>query len=422
MVVIAGYLILILTCSLHAQNWPQWRGPLGTGVVPSGNPPVEWSEEHNVRWKIRLSGTGYSTPVIWGNNIFVSAAIPSETSTLSGRRVTPGKPVKFIVMAVDRTNGKVLWGRLAREAVPHEGRFETSAYATGSPITDGKYVYAFFGSRGLYCYDTEGNLIWEKDFGDKHTKNDVGEGSSPALYKNRLIVNWDHEKQSFITVLDAATGKEIWKKNRDEVTSWVTPFVVEVAGKVQVIIPATNKVLSYDLSNGDVIWEDEGLSDNTIPTPVAAGGVVYITGGLDCNAMRAIRLAGAKGNINRTPNVLWSYNRDTPFIPSPLLYKGLLYFLKSDRGILTCLNAATGQPHYSNQRLDGIREIYASPVGIQDRVYILGRDGVTLVLRNSSEFDVIAKNTLKDTFDASPVIIGDEIFLRGHKYLYCIGR
>ncbi len=402
--------------------WPQWRGPFGTGAAPTGNPPVEWSEQQNIRWKIRLSGTGYSTPVIWGNDIFVSAAIPPEGNAPSGGGATSSEPVKFVVMAIDRSSGQVRWERLAREEVPHEGLHRTSTWATSSPITDGERVYAYFGSRGLYCYTIAGDLLWEKDFGDMRIRREFGEGSSPALYKNRLIVNWDHEGQSFIVALDAVTGEQVWKKNRDEVTSWATPLIVEVAGQAQIIQCATNHVRSYNLATGDLIWEDDGLTIDAVPTPVTANGIVYVTSGYKVSVMRAIRLAGAKGDISGSSAIVWSYNENAPYIPSPLLLGNSLYFLKDTKGFLTCLDVSTGKPHYSNQRLNGINGVYSSPVGVQDRVYVLGRDGVTLTLRHGPEFTVMATNTLDDKFDASPVIVGDELYLRGYKYLYCIAR
>lgn len=414
---IALITILVNADFVFAQNWPQWRGPLATGAAPSGNPPVEWSEQKNIRWKINLPGISYATPVVWGNYIFVTTAI--EPGPASNK---PSGPIKFVVIAVDRKSGKVLWERLAREEAPHEGTQQTSTWATSSPITDGERVYAFFGSRGLYCYTVEGNLLWEKDFGDMQIRNQFGEGSSPTLYKNRLIVNWDHQGQSFIVALDATTGKEIWRKNRDEETSWTTPLVVEVGGKAQIITTATSRVRTYDLATGDIIWEDAGLTANVIPSPVAADGILYMMSGHRGNALRAIRLSEAKGDISGSSAILWSYNQDTPYVPSPLLQGGLLYFLKSNQGILTCINTATGKPHYSNQRLEDIKSIYASPVGVKDRVYLLSREGVMMVISHGPKFSVIATNRLNDEFDASPVIVGDEIYLRGHKNLYCIAR
>ncbi|MFC1541720.1 PQQ-binding-like beta-propeller repeat protein [Candidatus Latescibacterota bacterium] len=405
-----------------SMYWSQWRGPLGTGAALSGNPPVEWSEQKNVQWKTSLSGTGYGTPVVWGNDIFVSSAILPKGSEPSAGSAKPTEPAKFIVMALDCTSGEIRWERTAREEIPHQGVHRSSTWSASSPITDGKHVYAYFGSFGLYCYTMNGDLVWEKDFGDMDIRNQFGEGSTPSLYKNSLVVLWDHEGQSFIVVLDATTGKEIWKKNRDEITSWATPLIVEVDGLPQVITIGTNRVISYDLTTGNILWEDEGLTANVIPTPVEADGIAYLTSGHRGSALRAVRLANAKGTITGTQAVLWSYNQDTPYVPSPLLHGDKLYFLRSNQGILTCVDIATGKPHYSNQRLESISSMYASPVGVQDRVYLLSRDGITMVISHGPEFNVLAENTLDDNFDASPVIVGDNIYLRGHQYLYCIGR
>ncbi|MFC2156856.1 PQQ-binding-like beta-propeller repeat protein [Acidobacteriota bacterium] len=421
-IVISVCLLLLSVQSVSAQNWPQWRGPLATGEVKSGNPPIEWSEQNNVRWKTQLSGTGHSTPAVWKNLIFVTAAQTQESNEGSRGIVKATQPVKFLLIAVDRETGKVKWERLAREEIPHQSRNNTGAWATASPITDGERVYAFFGSRGLYCYDFEGKLIWEKDFGDMDTQGDMGEGASPALYKDKLIVQWDHFGEDFIVALDAPTGREIWRKKRDERISWTTPLIVEDAGQVQVITVAEKWIQSYDITNGDVIWQTEGIRYNNISTPVAANGIVYVGSGLQRGWVKAIRLKGAKGNITGTSSVLWTFEKFYPYVPSPLVMGGLLYFTKDRVGYLTCLDAATGEVHYSNKRMQGIRHIFASPTGVKDRIYFLGRNGVTVVIRHGSEFQVLSTNTLEDEFDSTPVIVGDEIYLRGHQYLYCISK
>ncbi|MCP4726907.1 MAG: PQQ-binding-like beta-propeller repeat protein [bacterium] len=419
---ITGVLILVSVSIVSAQNWSQWRGPLGTGAAPEGNPPIEWSEQQNIKWKTPLPATGFSTPAIWGNDIFLTGSISAEAGEGSRMSVKAGGPVKFIVMAIDRTTGNIKWEKQVREEVPHQGRHPSTTWATNSPCTDGERVYAFFGSRGLYCFTIDGDLLWEKDFGDMDIRMQFGEGCSPRLYGDKLVINWDHEGESFILALNAETGEEIWRKDRDEGTTWMTPLVVEVDGQAQVITGGTKRNRSYNLSNGDLIWEGEGLTSNVIPCPVEADGVVYLMSGYRGNMLRAIRLTGARGDISDTPAELWTYEKNTPYTPSPLLLNGLLYFLKANNGILTCLDVSTGQPHYSNERLDGISGVYSSPVGVQDRVYVLGRDGVTVVIRHGSEFDVMAKNTLDDKFDSSPAIVGDEIYLRGYNYLYCIAR
>ncbi|MFC1489696.1 PQQ-binding-like beta-propeller repeat protein [Candidatus Latescibacterota bacterium] len=422
--------IMLLSTSLFAQdnlaeynnNWPQWRGPLTTGGAPSGNPPTEWSETKNIRWKTELPGTGYATPVIWGNDIFISAAIGPENYKAPGRGQSPSQPVKFIVMAVDRTNGKVKWESLAREAVPHEGMHESTTWATSSPMTDGKHVWAYFGSQGLYCYTIDGDLVWKKDFGDQTILMAFGEGSTPALYKDRIIVNWDHEGESFIVALDALTGEEIWRKERDEKTTWMTPLIVEDNGRTHVITTALNRVLSYDLETGEILWEDEGMTANAIPSPIAKDGIAYLMSGFRGAALRAVKLSEAKGTITGTPAVLWQYNQDTSYVPSALLHDGAFYFLRNNDGTITSLDIKTGKPYYSNQRIEGMGTVYASPVGVADRIYLPGRDGTSVVLKHGSEFGIIATNKLDDKIDASPVIMGDELYLRGHKYLYCIAE
>jgi outer membrane protein assembly factor BamB len=335
---------------------------------------------------------------------------------------SPTQAVKFIVMAVDRTNGKVKWQKLATEQVPHEGQHETSTWATGSPVTDGKHVWALFGSQGLYCYTIGGDLVWSKDFGKKIVARQFGEGVSPTLYNGKLIVTWDHEEQSFITALDAATGKEIWRKERDTETNWVTPLVVEDSGRTHVITTSAEHVKSYDLENGEELWHGEGLTRLAVPTPVTADGIVYVTSGFRGSILRAIKLSEAKGNITGTPAVLWTYEQDTPYVPSALLHRGALYFLKVNTSMLTCIDIKTGKPHYAAQRIEGLSTVYASPVGVADRIYLPGRKGTTAVIRHGAEYGIIASNTLDDNIDASPVIIGNELFLRGHKYLYCIAE
>ncbi len=416
------------------RYWPQWRGPQATGVAPNANPPVEWSQDKNIRWKLDVPGSGHATPIVWENQIFVLTAIETDKTAETtpsddhlpawrrGRGNQPENVLHFAVLAIDRKNGTVSWQRVAREELPHEGTHGTGSWASNSAVTDGEHLYAYFGSRGLYCYDLQGNLKWEKDLGDMRTRHSFGEGSSPALHGDKLVINWDHEGQSFIITLDKNSGKEIWRKKRDERTSWSTPLVVEHQGKPQVIVSATNRVRGYDLETGDLIWECGGMTVNAIPSPVYSDGIVYVTSGYRGSSLKAIRLADAKGDITDTDAVIWEHNRDTPYVPSPLLYKDAIYFLKVNKEILSCFNAKTGEKYYSQKRLEGIKGVYASPVGAADRVYFVGRNGVSVVIKHGPEFEVLATNTLDDGFDASPAIVDDEIYLRGWEYLYCISR
>jgi outer membrane protein assembly factor BamB len=403
--------------------WPQWRGPHATGVSKTATPPIEWSDTRNIRWKVEIPGRGSASPVVWGDRLFVLTAVPAGVpvdSSHAPRGATPS-PHKFMVLAIDRQTGKVVWERTAREEAPHESSHpENGTWASSSAITNGEIVIASFESRGLYAYDMEGTPLWQTDLGDKSMRNHFGEGSTPTLHGNRVVVVWDHTGESFITVLDARTGREIWRQKRDEIDTWATPLVVEHGGRAQIVVPGMNRVQSYDLETGAVVWHTAGLTMNPIPSPVAADGVVYLMSGFRGNSLKAIRFGSARGDITGTDAVAWTLERDTPYVPSPLLYDNILYFLKSNTGILSAYEAGTGKPHFQLQRLPLAPEVFASPVGAAGRVYIPSRDGVTLVLKHGPVFEVLAQNKLSDGFDASPALAGSEIYLRGHKYLYCI--
>ena len=410
--------------------WPQWRGPSGNGVAQQGNPPLTWSETKNVRWKTALPGKGQSTPVIWGERIFVTAAIPhgTEEEAHGGHdhgahdNVVSSRRQKLVVLALDRGDGSILWERTVHDGLPHSSVHSSGTWASNSAVTDGKHVVAFFGSGGLYGLDVKGKLLWEKNLGEMQVKHGHGEGASPALHGNTVIVNWDHEGDSFVIALDKRNGKQLWKVARDEGTSWSSPLVLEHDGKHQVVIAATNRVRSYDLADGKLIWECGGLSGNVVASPVAADGHVYVGSSYEKRAMLAIRLTDAKGDITNTDAVVWKRDRDTPYVPSPLLYEDTLCFLKHYQGILTCVKAKTGEPLLGPRRLQGVRNIYASPIGAAGRIYIVGMGGSTLVLRKGGEFEPLALNVLEDQFAASPAVAGDELFLRGERSLYCLAE
>ena len=414
--------------------WPQWRGPDGTGSASSGTPPLSWGEETNIRWKVAIPGAGSASPIVWGDRVFVLTASPTGESGGSGgglftrlrRRVTGGigadEVQRYSIMALARVDGRVLWEQVATEELPHEGRHRTGTWASSSGVVDDEQVCAFFGSRGLFCYDLDGRLLWQRDFGDMEVRFGFGEGASPVLHGDSIVVNWDHQGQSFITALDKDTGEERWRVERDEMTSWATPLVVAHDGSAQVITSATNRVRSYDLETGRVVWESEGVTLNAIPSPVAADGMVFITSGFRGNRLMAVRLDRATGDISDGEAVAWTLDRDTPYVPSPLLHDGVLYLVKSNAGILSAFDAKTGQRFYGPERLPDVRDVYASPVGVGNRVYIPGRAGTTAVVRAGKTFEVLATNVLEDGFDASPALVGDEIYLRGGEYLYCIAR
>jgi outer membrane protein assembly factor BamB len=254
------------------------------------------------------------------------------------------------------------------------------------------------------------------------SKHGHGEGSSPALHGNTLIINWDHEGRSFVVALDKRNGKRRWKLMRKEVTSWATPIVIDHKGRPQVVISGTSRVRGYDLATGRIIWECGGLSANIVASPVSANGRVYAGSSYDKRALLAIRLEGARGDITGTDSVVWKRMRGTPYVPSPLLYGDSLYFLTHYQGVLTRVNAKTGENQPGPFRLGGIRNVYASPVGAADRVYITDRNGSTQVISNDDKPSILALNRLNDSFSASPAIAGNELYLRGQRNLYCIAE
>jgi outer membrane protein assembly factor BamB len=404
------------------QFWHRWRGPLDTGEAPHARPPLSWSDGTNVRWKADVPGLGKSTPIVWGDLVVLTTAVPSGGAAAPAGAPRADLTYDWVVIAYDRVNGSVRWRRAVHTGRPHEGTHRDGTFASGSAVTDGTRIYAFFGSRGLFALDMKGAVLWEQQLGRMQTRMGFGEGASPALHGNTLVVNWDHEGDDFIAAFDTATGRERWRQSRNEPTTWGTPHVTVHGGRAQVIVPGSNSLSSYDLETGKPVWQAPGLTLNVIPSPVSADGMVYATSGFRGNALRAVRLAEARGTVAEGAGLAWSYDRDTPYVPSPLLYRGGLYFLKSNSGILTKLDAKTGTPTYAQQRLDAVPNVYASPVAADGRIYIVGREGTTVVLAAGPELKVLATNTLDDHFDASPALVDREIYLRGQKRLYKISE
>ena len=337
-------------------------------------------------------------------------------------REKPAYVYSFVVSAHDRGTGKTVWQTVVREEVPHESGHQTASQASASPVTDGAHIWASFGSRGLYCLDKNGKVIWEKALGEMQTRNEFGEGASPVLHGDTLVLNWDHEGESFIVALDKRTGEQRWKKSRDEPTSWSTPLVIEDDGRALVVVSASNRVRAYDLKTGEVVWNCAGLGLNCVPTPVEHEGMLWVMSGYREAAGMAIRFAGAKGDISDSDRVTWKIDRGLSYVPSPVLYDGKLYFFQKFSGVLSCYDLKSGKAHYTEQRVEGVGNIYASPVGAGGRIYVLDREGAAAVFRHGETFELLANNKLDDAFDASPVIAGDELYLRGHKYLYKLAK
>ena len=426
-----GLLLLGIVAARAAdKDWPQWRGPLGTGAAPHSDPPIAWSEAKNIRWKVALPGKGHSTPIVWGDRLFLTTAVPfGETlppkhSTAAGTH--DGVPVtqrhEFLVLAVNRRDGKILWQKSVFKKLPHEGGHYTGSLATNSPVTDGEHVFAFFGSHGLYCLDMQGEVKWQKQFGEMQTKHGHGESASPVLHGDLLFVNWDHDGPCFVAAFDKRTGQQRWKVERDEETSWSSPIVVENDGQPLLIVAGTNRVRAYDPATGKVIWECGGLSSNIVATPVAADGMLFAGSSYEKKTFLAIRLDRAKGDITGTDRIAWTRSRGTPYVPSPLLYGDSLYFLTHYQGVLSRVEAVTGVDKPGPIRLGSMGNIYASPVAGGGRIYVTDLDGKTIVMSHADQPKVLAQNLLDEEFAASAAIVGRELFLRGKKHLYCIAE
>lgn len=411
-------------------NWPAWRGPLVNGTAPQADPPLQWSESENIKWKLDLPGQSNATPIVWGERVFVVTAVETERSVdqLAAPKMEPPggyrtrRPrhyYQFRIYCVDRQTGDVSWQRVATERVPHEGRHGTNTYASASPTTDGKRLYVSFGSHGLFCYDLDGKQVWQRDLGDMVTRFGWGEAASPAVHGDALAINWDHEGASAVYVLDAATGETRWQAPREEETSWGTPLIVPYAGRKQLILNATRRVTSYDLDAGRILWECGGQTAVPVPSPVVLDDMVVCMTGYRRAAAYAIPLT-ARGDITDTKHIRWQYHRNTPYVPSPLLYGKRLFFTKANQSVLSCINAKTGKPLMEGVRLAGLRDIYASPLGAAGRIYIVDRKGTTLVIKAQPKLEVLAVNRLNDPIDASPAAAGQELFLRSKTRLYCI--
>jgi outer membrane protein assembly factor BamB len=423
----------LLPAAAAADNWPSWRGPTANGVAtPTADPPLKWDAKTNIKWKAPLPGRGSATPVVWGDQIFVVTATKTDRIATAAERPKvnpkfqaktkpPANFYRFEVLGFDRETGRENWRKTLAEAVPHEGHHETHSYAGGSPATDGERLYVSFGSFGIFALDFRGNVLWTKDFGRINSRLGWGEAVTPVVHKGTLLLNFDQEGDgdSRLYALDATTGATKWQAKRDERSTWSVPFVAQSNGVTLVIMNGSNRIRAYDLKDGTVVWQVGGMVSNPIPTPVVHDGHAYVVSGYRGTAAVSIPLT-SKGDLGTTGPVAWRYNKGTPYVPSPLLYDGRLYFTQSNVQLLTILDAKSGKPLVEAERLPGVGEFYASPMAAAGRIYMVDRKGTTLVLKAGDGVEVLATNTLNDPIDASPVACGKTLFLRSEKALYAI--
>ena len=412
---IALLLFASLTLFAADDDWPKWRGPNDDGVA-RGDVPLEFSASKNLAWKTHIPGRGHSSPVIWGDKIFLTTAIPT-----AGDDYAPAlrKEQRLVVMCLDRNTGKVLWERTAKTFTPPDG-FQTpyGSYASNTPVTDGKRVYVFFESRGIAVYDLNGKLEWQKDFRRCTSAASSGKGRRPCSMAipctSSSIRNRDRICSRWIRI----PGKELWRVEREEPSSWSTPLMVTYKGKKQLITSGTT-VRSYDPATGKVLWQCAGLGLNAIPAPVSADGIAYVMTGFQRPNMMAIRI-DREGDVTGSDAVVWSTNRGTPYNPSPVLQNDILYFI-NDAAMLSVFKASTGEVYYKQQRLPGTHNLKSSPVAVNGKLYIATEEGDVMVLKMGEKFEVLATNSMgDDMFIATPAVAGGSMYLRGRSTLYCV--
>jgi outer membrane protein assembly factor BamB len=445
-IVISSILLLALsafialnTTAKSSSNWPQWRGPESQGVSDEKNLPTEWSDTKNVLWKTELPGKGFSQPIIWENKVFLTADIeggPAPATHKAPKHMLGDKEFQhpdwdsvdklhtFKTICLDRDTGKILWEQTSYSGTVFDYRHKRGNYAAPTAVTDGKYVITYFGSEGIYCYDFNGKLVWKKNIGNIDTFG-MGVGTSPVLYENLVIFVCDQNlavpKDSFMIALDKRTGNEVWRVARPIQGSWATPVIVKVAGRTEMVTSGNEFLISYDPATGKELWRATGLKSHAIATPVVGHGLAILSSGYPAKAVTAVRLGGS-GNLDGTDKIAWKYNKGTAYVPSPILYGDYVY-LMSDAGILTSLNAKTGELVYEGGRVPIATKFYgASPVAFDGKILLTSDDGDTFVIKAGPKHEVLGQNSIGEPCRTSIAIADGKLFIRGDKHLFCIGN
>lgn len=409
---LAGSFSAQTECAVGQEPWGHWRGPTGNGASDSAKPPRDFGLTKNMRWKREIPGVGSGSPVVWGDRVFLTSAVPTGKSN----------EWSFNVYALDRKTGEIRWEKTAVVAKPHEGTHETNGFASASACTDGEMVYASFGSRGVFAFSFDGNLIWEKDLGDMTIRNGFGEGSSPTIAGDMLLVPWDHEGPSRLVALDKKTGEVRWETKRQEPTCWATPLVIkDNKGASQVVMNGQNAARGYDLATGKELWYCAGQTQRPCASAVAQDGVAYVASGFRGSFIGAFDING-RGNLEGTSSVQWTQNRDTPDVASPLLTNGRLYYYKEKTGLLTCVEAKTGKTLFSASRVPGVMRTYASAVAADGKIYLTDRGGTIVVIEDAPELKILSTADLGEGVDATPALSGSDLVVRGEKHVFCFSE
>lgn len=424
-----------------SDRWPQFRGPQALGVPDPKDEaklPDKWSTTENVVWKTEIPGTGWSSPIVWGDKIFLTSVTSAGALEpikkglyFGGERPAPKDEHRWLVYAIDGRTGKIAWEREVFKAVPGFSRHLKNSYASETPVTDGQRVYALFGNIGVFCFDFNGKLLWQQKLEPKPTRFGWGTAASPVVYQDKLFVLNDNDEASYLLALDKVTGKQIWRVERAKGTNWATPFVWESGQRAELIVPATQRVIAYDL-NGKELWSFKGMSSIAIPTPFTKFGLLYIASGYVGDQHRPVYALkpGASGDISlkegETSNqfIAWYQRQAGPYNPSPIVY-GDYYYTLLDRGFFTCHDARTGKEIYGRQRVDAnapVGAFTASPWAYNGKIFCLSEDGDTYVIQAGPEYKVLGKNSLDELCMATPAIAGDSLIIRTASKLYRIGK
>ena len=433
--VLAGLLALSAASAAAGQGWPQFRGPGARGVADDPRLPDTWSPTDNVVWKVPVPGTGWSSPVVWGDVIFVTSVIrttegepPRPGLYLGGERSTPRDAHRWMLYAFDWETGDVRWARELHASAPAAPRHLKNSYASETPVTDGERVYAYFGQLGVFAFDMDGAPLWSRRWGPFQTRNGWGTAASPVLDGDRLYVVNDNDTQSFLTALDARTGEPIWRVERDEGTNWSTPYVWAHAERTEIVTTGSDKVRAYD-EDGALLWELTGMSTITIPTPFSTGGLLYISSGYVGDSLRpayAIK-PGASGDISLGPGktssafIAWSQAQAASYNPSPIVY-GDYYYTLFDRGFFTAHDARTGREVYGKQRIEVGAMFTSSPWAYNGKIFALSEEGDTFVFRAGPEYALLGKNPLSEMVLATPAIAHGSLIIRTASHLYRIAE
>lgn len=426
----------LLTRAASDHHWPQFRGPQSLGVAEDPQLPDKWSQTENVAWKTDIPGLGWSSPIVWGDKIFLTSVVsagaiepPKKGLYFGGERGATADEHRWMVYAVDWKTGKIAWQQEVFRGVPKITRHLKNSFASETPVTDGERVYAYFGNVGLFCFDLKGKLLWKEMFAAHKTRFGWGTAASPVLYKDRLYIVDDNDEQSALLAYDKKTGKLAWKVNREVGTNWATPYIWETKQRAELIVPATKAVRSYDL-DGKVLWEFKGMSSIAIPTPFSKFDLLYIASGYVGDQHRPVYAVrpGASGDISlkegETSNqyIAWYLRQGGPYNPSPLVY-GDLYYTLYDRGFFTAHDARTGKEVYGKQRIDPQSAAFtSSPWAYNGKIFCLSEDGDTFVIQAGNEYKLLGKNSLDEMCMATPAIARGSLILRTASKLYRISN